>query len=286
MGDRTLTVRPVSGALGAEVAGVDLAQLGPDEWQQLHALWLEHLVLFFPGQRLTPDDQVALARRLGEPEINPFIPKLDDGHPEVVVLDSIHADRWHTDVTFSPTPPIASVLLMEVCPPVGGDTMWTNQYLAFESLSPPIREFLSGLTAVHHAAPMGRPDITTRHPVVRIHPETQRRSLYVNRGFTSHLVEVSRAESDVLLEHLFRWSERPELQCRYQWSEGTLAIWDNRCTQHYGVADYTERRVLHRVTVLGDHPVGDDPRWSAFDEATNEPPVRIEADPRTNSITA
>jgi taurine dioxygenase len=175
---------------------------------------------------------------------------------------------------------------MERCPSVGGDTMWTNQYLAFETLSPPLRELLSGLTAVHHAAPMGRLDITARHPVVRIHPETGRRSLYVNRGFTSHLVEVSRAESDTLLEHLFRWCERPELQCRYHWAEGTLAIWDNRCTQHYGVADYTERRVLHRVTVLGDHPVGDEPRWAAFADDADELRVAMEADPRTNSVNA
>jgi taurine dioxygenase len=201
-----------------------------------------------------------------------------------VVLDTINADTWHTDVTFSPTPPLASVLLMARLPRVGGDTIWTNQYLAYESLSPPLRELLSGLSAVHHAAPMGRPDIAARHPVVRIHPETGRRSLYVNRGFTSHIVEVSRAESDTLLEHLFRWSEQPRFQCRYRWTEGTVALWDNRCTQHYGVADYTERRVLHRVTVLGDHPVGDDPRWPAFDDAANAPRVRIDADPRTNSI--
>jgi taurine dioxygenase len=262
-----LDVRPVSGALGAEVRGLRLADLSDDDWERLRALWLEHLVLFFPDQHLTPDEHVALGRRFGEPEIHPFIPKLDDGHPEIVVIASDYgqADTWHTDVTFSPTPPMASILQMAVLPSRGGDTMWSNQYLAYEALSAPIRDLLDGLTAVHSARPFGHPEIEAVHPAVRVHPETGRRSLFVNRTFTSHFVELRPSESAALLEFLCGWSEQPQFQCRYAWSVGSVGIWDNRCTQHYAIADYTEPRAIHRVTVLGDAPQGNEARWAAFE---------------------
>jgi len=286
MGNATITTRPVSGALGLEVRGVDLAHLNDELWADLMALWLEHHVLFFPDQHLDVDAHIDLARRFGEPEVHPFTPKLDDDHPEMTVLEGVRADEWHTDATFGPTPPMASVVQLVVCPPAGGDTIWTNQELAFATLSPPLQDLLLGLSAVHDASPMGRPEICTVHPAVREHPVTGRRALFVNRGFTSHFVELQRSESDALLEMLYRWCERPELQCRHRWTEGTVGIWDNRCTQHYGVADFSGRRVLHRVTVLGDRPVGPEPRWPAFEEAGTAAygKAPVEVDPRTNSL--
>jgi taurine dioxygenase len=286
-----LDVRPLTGACGAEVHGIDLATLDADGWDAMYAAWLEHLVLFFPGQSLDPDAHVALGRRFGEPEIHPYIPKHDDDHPEIVVIDTVGGgvDVWHTDVTFSPTPPMASALQMIVNPPRGGDTIFTNQYLAYETLSEPMRELLDGLTAVHHAAPFGHPEQQAIHPVVRTHPDTGRRSLFVNRTFTSHIRELRRSESDALLHYLYSWSERPDFQCRYQWDVGTIGIWDNRCTQHYAVADYRdERRVIERVTVIGDAPVGNAPRWEPFSESrgygTLAQSRSMEADPRANSM--
>jgi alpha-ketoglutarate-dependent taurine dioxygenase len=283
---KTLEVQPVSGTLGAEVTGVDLADLDDATWDAVRRVWLDHLVLFFPGQHLAPDAHVALGRRLGEPEIHPFIPKLDDAHPEIVVLDSERggkADVWHTDVTFSPTPPLASILQMNVCPSRGGDTMWTNQYLVYESLSAPLRDLVDGLTAVHTASPFGHAEITATHPAVRVHPETGRRSMFVNRTFTSHFVELRRSESDALLEYLCRWSEQPQFQCRYRWHEGDVGMWDNRCTQHYAINDYDEKRVIQRVTVLGDAPTGGAPKWEAF-AAEGRGGYPVETDARTNSI--
>jgi alpha-ketoglutarate-dependent taurine dioxygenase len=286
-------VRPLTGACGAEVHGVDLRALDDDAWDALYATWLEHLVLFFPEQSLEPDAHVALGRRFGEPEIHPYIPKRDDEHPEIVVIDTVGGgvDIWHTDVTFSPTPPMASVLQIMVNPPRGGDTLFTNQYLAYEMLSAPIRELLDGLTAVHHAAPFGHPEQQAIHPVVRTHPDTGRRSLFVNRTFTSHIRELRRGESDALLHHLYSWSERPDFQCRYRWDVGTIGIWDNRCTQHYAVADYRdERRVIERVTVIGDVPEGNAAGWEPFDEHRlyqqgNLARMRgMQADPRANSM--
>ena len=283
-------VRPLTGALGAEVTGVDLTALDDAQWDALYATWLEHLVLFFPGQSLDPDAHITLGRRFGTPEIHPFIQKRDDDHPEIVVIDTVGggAEFWHTDVTFSPTPPMASILQMVMNPPLGGDTIFTNQYLAYETLSDPIRDLLDGLTAVHHAAPFGHPEQAVAHPVVRTHPDTGRRSLFVNRTFASHLVELRRSESDVLLDYLYTWSEQPRFQCRYQWDEGTIGIWDNRCTQHYAVPDYEDRRVIERVTVIGDVPVGGTERWAPFTEHAGyslQASVAMETDERANSMT-
>jgi taurine dioxygenase len=287
-------VRPLTGALGAEVLGVDLTHLDDAQWDALYATWLEHLVLFFPGQSLGADAHVALGRRFGTPEIHPYIPKRDDEHPEIVVIDTVGggAEFWHTDVTFSPTPPMASILQMVMNPARGGDTIFTNQYLAYEMLSDPIRDLLEGLTAVHHAAPFGHPEQHAAHPVIRTHPDTGRRSLFVNRTFTSHIVELQRSESDALLEYLYTWSEQPRFQCRYSWSEGTIGIWDNRCTQHYAVPDYEERRIIERVTVIGDAPVGGRPRWQPFvrrhgyQSGSLAESRRMEPDPRANSMSS
>ena len=264
-----LDITPVGGVLGAEVRGVDLARCTDDDFAAVEQALLEHLVLFFPDQQLDPDEHRAFATRFGEAEIHPYIPKLDDAHQEIVVLDSEdggRADVWHTDVTFSQSPPICSVLQMMVCPSRGGDTMFTNQYLAYETLSAPVRDLVDGLTAVHTARVFGLPEHTAEHPVVRVHPRTGRKSLYVNRTFTSHFPQLRRTESDALLATLCTHSEQPELTCRYSWAEGTVGIWDNRVTQHYAINDYAEPRRIHRVTIVGDVPEGDAPRWPAHDD--------------------
>ncbi len=262
-----LDVRPVSGALGAEIRGLDVEHITDAEFEALHDALLRYHVVFMPAQQLTPDGHVALARRFGEIEIHPFIPKLDDEHPEVVVLDGdqgARADVWHTDVTWSPHPPIASILHMVVCPDSGGDTMFSNQHLVYEALSAPLRDLLDGCTAVHTAEVFGAPENRAEHPVVRTHPVTGRRSLYVNRQFTSHIPQLSREESDALLAHLYSFSEQPPFQCRYRWEPGGVGIWDNRSTQHYAVNDYDAPRLIQRVTVLGDDPQGNPPRWDHF----------------------
>jgi taurine dioxygenase len=264
----TLEVERLTGSLGAEVRGVDLARLGDAGFAAIRAALLDHLVLFFPDQHLSPDEHRAFAVRFGAPEIHPFIPKIDDEHPEIVVLDSdqgAKADVWHTDVTFSATPPLCSVLKMVETPPFGGDTMFTNQHLVYEMLSAPMRDLVEGLSAVHTGWPFGHPELATEHPMVRVHPETGRRSLFVNRQFTSHIPQLRRSESDAMLAYLYGFSEQPQFTVRYRWSEGAIGIWDNRCTQHHAVNDYDDRRIIHRVTILGDTPTGPAPRWEHYE---------------------
>jgi taurine dioxygenase len=261
-----LDIDPIAGALGAEVRGVHLGSLTDDEFAAVHEALLEHLVLFFPDQHLTPDEHRAFAQRFGEAEIHPFIPKLDDDHPEIVVLEGqARADVWHTDVTFAEHPPICSVLKAVTVPARGGDTMFANQYAVYEALSTPMRDLLDGLTALHWAKPFGHPEIQAQHPAVRVHPLTGRRSLYVNRTFTSHFLELSPGESKALLEYLWTFSEQPQFTCRYRWSPGAIGIWDNRVTQHHAVNDYTDFRRIERVTIVGDDPTGNPPRWAPFD---------------------
>jgi alpha-ketoglutarate-dependent taurine dioxygenase len=262
-----LRVRRVAGALGAEITGVELNTLTAAEFSELRDLLLRHQVLFITGQaELTPQAHIALGRRLGEVELHPYLPRLD-GYPEIVIIDSEHGgkvDVWHTDMTFQQNPPLASILHLVQLPESGGDTMWTNQCLVYEQLSAPLRDFLCGLTAIHVIRIDSEFSSRAEHPVVRIHPETGRRSLYVNRLFTSHIPQLSRNESDALLDYLFRFSESPQFTCRYRWRAGDVAIWDNRVTQHYAVNDYSGIRRGQRVTVLGDHPSGSASRWEHY----------------------
>jgi taurine dioxygenase len=262
-------VRTVGGALGAEVHGVDLRSLDDDGFAALQALLLAHLVLFFPGQHLEPAEHVAFATRFGEAEIHPFIPKLAAEHPEIVVLHAEQgfvADVWHTDVTFDASPPVCSVLQALAIPPAGGDTMWSNQYLAYARLAAPMRELLDGLTAIHTAANYGHPEREAEHPVVRVHPDTGRPCLFVNRQFTRRIPQLGRDESEALLAFLFDWSTQPHFTCRYSWAPGTIGIWDNRCTQHLALNDYEGARSISRVTILGDEPKAafGAPRWDGY----------------------
>lgn len=266
-----LDVRPVGAALGAEVHGVDLNRLSDAQSEAMRQAFSDHLVLFFPGQDLTPDGHRRFASMFGELEVVPSLEKLDDDHPEIVVLDDAKtpaADVWHTDVTFSETPPITAILHMVNCPPVGGDTQWINLYQAYETLSEPMREMLEGMTAIH-LNKYGTGQVA-EHPVVRIHPETGRKSLYVNRIFTSHIRQLSRPESDALLPFLYRWSEQSRFSVRYRWSNGDVGMWDNRCTLHQRINDWQGTRVIQRITVLGDKPVGvGEPRWGKHEPNSN-----------------
>ncbi len=266
-----LDVRPIGGALGAEIRGVDLNRLDESDRQAIRAAFADHLVLFFPDQDLTPDGHRDFASMWGELEVVPALRKLDDEHPEIVVLDDADtpaADVWHTDVTFASSPPITAILHMVTCPPVGGDTMWINLYQAYETLSAPLRDMLEGCTAIH-VNTYGTGQVA-EHPVVRVHPETGRKSLYVNRIFTSHIRQLSRPESDTLLGFLYRWSEQPRFSVRYRWQPGGVGMWDNRCTLHAAVNDWSGSRVIQRITVLGDEPVAASPtRWPKHEPAAN-----------------
>lgn len=274
-------VRPLSGALGAEVRGVRLAEITDEQFAELHRLLLEYLVLFIPDQQGWPaDSRVAFGRRFGELEVHAYLPHLE-GHPQIQIIDSEQNGKipiWHTDMTYQANPPIGSILQIVQGPDRGGDTLWSNQYRAYEGLSAPLRDLLDGLTAVHA---INIPGLESRaeHPVVRVHPETGRRALFVNRAHTSHIVQLSRNESDALLQFLAEHSTSPQFTCRYRWTPGDVAIWDNRVTQHYAVDDYSEQRSGLRVVVLGDHPVGDGARWKAYEPRPGEryAPLRINA---------
>ena len=267
-----VSVQPVvarlAGALGAEVRGIDLSNAGATDAAAIEALLLEHLVLFFPGQRITVDQHVAFGRHFGRLEGHPHLQNPFTQHPELFELAASRggvADEWHTDITFRPQPALMSILHMVKCPPVGGDTMWASLYRAYEELSPPIQQLCEGLTALHDAHPHNQPDQMAVHPVVRVHPETGRKALYVNEHFTRRIVEMSAAESDVLLGFLTKWVANPRFTVRYRWTEGTIAMWDNRCTQHFVLNDFEGERVIQRVTVMGDEPRGvAPPRWEPW----------------------
>lgn len=258
-------VTRLAGALGAEVRGVGLAVPGPADIDAVKALLIEHHVLFFPGQHLSVDQHVALGREFGELEGHPHLKNPYTDHPQLFELAASGggvADEWHTDITFRDDPPLMSILHMIKCPEVGGDTLWTNLHRAFEELSAPMQDLCEGLTALHDALPHNRPDQMAVHPVVRVHPETGRKLLYVNEHFTRRIVELNAGESEALLGYLTRWVQNPRFTVRYHWTEGTIAMWDNRCTQHFVLNDFEGERIIQRVTVMGDHPVAASaPRW-------------------------
>jgi taurine dioxygenase len=267
-----LEINRLSGSLGAEVRGLSLAQAGPGEAERIRALLLEHLVLFFPDQHLTPDEHIAFGRLFGQLESHPNL-KLGGERPEFFELRASGgagaiADEWHSDLTCQDQPSLLAILHMVKCPPFGGDTYWANMYKAYEQLSAPLRELCDGLTALHDASPHHRPEQMAIHPVVRVHPETGRKSLFVNEHFTRRIVELSHEESDTLLRHLTRWAKTHRFSVRYHWTAGTIAMWDNRCTQHHVLNDFEGERVIQRVTVMGDKPKGaNPPKWEPYSAA-------------------
>lgn len=275
----SLTITPLSSALGAHISGVDLSRdLTAEQRDAIEQALLKHQVLFFRDQPVTPQQQARFAAHFGDLHIHPIYPNVPE-QPEVLILDTAVTDVrdnaiWHTDVTFLPTPALGAVLSAKQLPAYGGDTLWASGIAAFEALSAPMQALLDGLTATHDftrsfplerfgntAEDLARWEETRRknpplsHPVIRTHPVSGRKALFVNEGFTTRINELEPAESEAILKMLFAHATRPEFTIRWRWQENDVAMWDNRVTQHYAVDDYRpQRRVMHRATILGDVP--------------------------------
>jgi taurine dioxygenase len=274
----TLDIRPLSGALGAEILGLDLAQdISEATVAAIRAAWLEHLVIFFRAQTLTPAQFLDVAGRFGEPVEYPFVKGLE-GFPQITPVIKLEHEKinfgglWHSDTAYLASPPMATMLIARETPPRGGDTLFANMYLAYETLSDGMKRLLDGLVAVNSSAKAdttrtredrikdsgkaeAKKEYVAEHPVVRTHPETGRKALYINGGHTLRFNDMSVEESGPLLNYLFQHAVRPQFTCRFRWEPGSIALWDNRCTQHNPVNDYHgHRRVMHRVTLAGDVP--------------------------------
>lgn len=269
----TLTIDKLTPIIGAEVGNIDLSKpLGNRQVDELHRALAENCVIFFRDQHITQDQHLAFGRLFGDLHIHPAAPS-EPGKPELMIIradkDSPRAngEGWHSDVSCDVEPPMGSILYIKQCPPKGGDTLFANMYAAYEALSDRMKTYLSDLTAIHDGedayrgtyANLGVKDKPVypraEHPVVRTHPMTNRKSLYVNRGFTKRLVGVPRDESDGILRYLFEHMENPLFQCRFRWQPNSIAFWDNRCVQHRAMWDYwPHTRSGNRVTVAGDKP--------------------------------
>lgn len=273
-------VKPLSGALGAEILGVDLAgDLDAALVSAIRHAWLEHLVIFFRDQQLSSSQYLAFARALGEPIEYPFLKGLPDA-PEIIPVLKLEHERvnfggiWHSDTAYLDRPPMASMLIAREVPEAGGDTEFANMYLAYDTLSDGMKRLLDPLVAVNTSALADvsktredrlkdnpRTDSPTQyvaeHPVVRVHPETGRRALYVSVAHTERFAGMTREESLPILQFLHRHQIRGEFTCRFRWRPGSIALWDNRCTQHNAINDYQGcRRLMHRITLAGDRPRG------------------------------
>jgi taurine dioxygenase len=275
---RSIAVNRVAGALGAEISGLDLARpLSHEQRTEIRQAWLEHLVLFFRDQPLAPDQYMAFARSIGRPIEYPFVRGIE-GYPEIIEVKKLEHERvnfggiWHSDTTYLEQPPMASMLLAREVPPFGGDTLFANMYLAYDTLSPGLRASLDRLRGVSTSSKAdvsktredrirsdgkeeARQSYQAVHPVVRTHPETGRRSLFVNVAHTDRFEGWTQAESEPLLRMLHEHQVRPEFTCRFVWRPGSIALWDNRCALHNPINDYHgHRRVMHRITLEGDLP--------------------------------
>jgi taurine dioxygenase len=271
---RHIEVRPIAGALGAEIEGVDFSRDVSDVVvAEIREAWLEHLVVFFRDQDITPAQQVALAERFGEPVEYPFVQGLE-GYPVITPIVKLEHEKvnfgglWHTDTTYQQRPPMATMLYAREVPPYGGDTLFANCYLAYETLSDGLKAVLDPLTGVF-SSHKGRvvdtraarvkdapkePNVAriAEHPVVRVHPETGRKSLYISFAHTTNFKGWTVEESKPLLDYLFEHQTRPEFTCRFRWTPGAITLWDNRCTLHNPINDYHgHKRVLHRITFAG-----------------------------------
>jgi taurine dioxygenase len=273
-----MQVKPIAGALGAEIAGVDLGcELSDGTVAAIRRALLDHLVIFFRDQDLPPARFLSLARRFGTPIEYPFVKGIE-GYKEIINVAKLEHETvnfggvWHADTTYLQEPPMATLLVAREVPEAGGDTLFANQYLAYEMLSEKLRKLLQGLRGLSSSAKAdasrtredrirsdgsaeARKLLIAEHPAVRTHPETGRKALYVNRAHTIGFADMTEAESEPLLEFLFRHQIKPEFTCRFTWTQGSLAIWDNRCAQHYAVNDYAgQRRIMQRITLAGDVP--------------------------------
>jgi len=273
---RHIEVRPIAGALGAEIHGVDMARdLSTDVVGEVRQALLDHLVIFLREQNVTPPQQLAFARKFGEPIEYPQLKGLPES-PMITPVVKLEHERnnfggiWHSDTTYLEKPPMGSMLLAREVPPYGGDTMFANQYLAYEALSEGLRQTLAGLIGVSSSFkadvtrtredrmkdPGATPkQLTAEHPIVRTHPETGRKALYTSVAHTNHIKGWTEQESLALLNFLWEHQTRLEFTCRFQWRVGSLAFWDNRCAMHNPINDYHGfRRVMHRITLAGDKP--------------------------------
>lgn len=267
-------VSPLTPRIGAEIEGIDLGfDLTDDDVAVIYRALLTYKVIFFRDQDISPEQHIAFARRFGDLEIHPITAK-DQPLPEIFHLKTVEdrrpgADVWHSDVTWRERPSLGSILRGRIIPDVGGDTMWADMVAAYEGLSPALKEWVCNLTAVHDgsgfALMQGKSRESfwehfplQRHPVVRTHPDTGERALYVNSAFTTHIEGLSATESAWLLQHLYDQASKPEYQVRFRWQPNSFAFWDNRSCQHYAVADYwPAMRAMERVTVVGDKPMFD-----------------------------
>jgi alpha-ketoglutarate-dependent taurine dioxygenase len=285
---RRIEVKRIAGALGAEIAGVDLGVVDQETFAEIHAAWLEHLVVFFRNQRITPAQQIAFAQRFGEIHHHPFMQGME-AYPDILEIIKEEGDSkafgevWHTDQMFNPKPAKATILYAKETPDAGGDTLFTNMYLAYETLSAPMQGLIKDLrtfnvgdrkklgrthsiTATRDGRYVGNAKMAAKlkdpgeliteatHPLVRTHPETGRKALYLS-NHTQSLDGFKPAEARPILDFLARHAVEPELTCRFRWEVGSLAIWDNRCTQHRALNDYPgKRRRMHRITIAGDTP--------------------------------
>jgi taurine dioxygenase len=273
MGYQTIDVRKLTPTIGAEIFGVDLSrELGNQQFQEIHDALMDNLVVFFRDQTLTPEQHKDFGRRFGRLHVHPAAPGLLEGHPEILVVKAnekskhVAGEEWHSDVSCEDEPPMGSILhLHEVPADGGGDTLFASLYAAFEALSAPMQRLLEGMTAIHDGERVfrgrygvddrGREFPRAEHPMVRTHPVTGRKALFVNRWFTARIPQLKPQESSALLEMLYRHTETPEFHCRFKWQAGSIAFWDNRCAQHHAIWDYyPQRRYGHRVTIRGDKP--------------------------------
>lgn len=273
-----MKIKRIAGALGAEISGIDLvAGLSVSQALQIRQALLEHQVIFLRGQKLDPAQFLGFAKSMGEPVEYPFVEGIE-GFPHIIEVKKLEHEKlnfggiWHSDTTYLDEPPMGSMLLAREVPPYGGDTMFASQYAAYEGLSDTMQRLLDGLVGINSSARAdvsktredrihsnGRRDAPqeylVEHPVVRTHPETGRRALYVNVAHTAGIKGMTEEESAPLLEFLFRHQVKPEFTCRFSWQPDSIAFWDNRCTQHNPVNDYHGfRRIMHRITLRGDRP--------------------------------
>ncbi len=271
----TITVKPVTPRIGAEIGNVDLSQpLGNRTFQEIHDALMRHQVIFFRDQKMSLEQHKELGRMFGELHIHPGSPG-PEGHPEILIIHAdekskrVAGDLWHSDVSCDEEPPMGSILHIHTVPECGGDTLFASMYAAYEALSEPMKAFLAPLTAIHEGEHVyrgryshqgvddaGKVYPKAEHPVVRTHPVTGRKALYVNSGFTTRIPQLSKLESDAVLRMLYEHCASPLFQCRFRWEKNSVAFWDNRCVQHYAMWDYYPQvRSGYRVTIKGERPV-------------------------------
>lgn len=276
-----MSLTPITGACGVEIAGVQIGNLSNSEFSSVHDALMQYGMVFFRDQDLTLEQQVEFGQKFGPLEVHPIVDGMDGAREITKVLkpageSASFGTGWHTDNSFFEKPSMGSVLYGKTIPPVGGDTLFANQYLAYDRLSEKLKDTLSGMNAVHSASRAYTAETTKDkyaknaaitytwddsildeviHPVIRTHPVTGRKALYVNDMFTLRIEGMSEAESRGLLDYLFRHATRPEFCCRVRWTPNAVALWDNRCMQHYAVDDYQDyERLMYRVTIEGDRP--------------------------------